>query len=85
MTRAKNWTDTGDSLTRSLTFATFAQAIAFMVEVAVYCDKADHHPDWRNVYNRIDIVLTTHDANGVTGKDVALAAHMDAVFMRFTG
>ncbi|MGL4323775.1 MAG: 4a-hydroxytetrahydrobiopterin dehydratase [Beijerinckiaceae bacterium] len=85
MTRAKNWTDTGDSLTRSLTFATFAQAMQFMAEVAVYCDKADHHPDWRNVYNRIDIVLTTHDANGVTGKDVALAAHMNAVFMRLTG
>lgn len=83
MTRAADWTDHGDRLTRSFRFHTFAEAMGFMMEVALYCEKADHHPDWRNVYNRIDVTLTTHDTGGVTDRDLALAAHMDGVFGRY--
>ena len=50
-----------------------------MTRVALKADKMDHHPEWSNVYNKVDVVLTTHDANGVTAKDVDLARFMDAV------
>ena len=58
-------------------FGSFAEAIGWMVSVAVYADKKDHHPEWRNVYNKVDVVLTTHDAGGVTALDLQLAAFMD--------
>ena len=50
-----------------------------MVEVSLYCEKADHHPEWKNIYNRVMVDLTTHDAGGVTDKDFALALHMNTV------
>jgi 4a-hydroxytetrahydrobiopterin dehydratase len=75
----------GDTLriAKTYKFATFPQALAFMVEVGFYCEKADHHPEWKNVYNKVEVELTTHDAGRVTEKDIALAAHLDAVFARF--
>jgi 4a-hydroxytetrahydrobiopterin dehydratase len=75
------WTfDEGrNGIARSLKFADFAAAFAFMTRVALEAEKADHHPDWRNVWNRVDILLSTHDAGGVTGKDVALAQKIDAI------
>ena len=60
-----------------LVFADFRQAFGFMTEVALLADRADHHPEWSNVYNRLHIVLTTHDAGGVTERDVQLAAAID--------
>ena len=78
------WSVNDNSLNRDFKFRSFAQAMSFMLEVALYCEKADYHPDWRNVYNRLHVRLTTHDAGGVTDKDHALAAHMDAVFARHT-
>lgn len=68
-----------DAITRSFTFADFSQAFAFMTRVALLAEKADHHPEWSNVWNRVDIALTTHDAGGLSHKDVALADAIDAL------
>ena len=64
---------------RTFRFADFSEAFAFMARVALAAEKADHHPDWSNAWNRVDILLTTHSANGLTGKDVALASEMDRI------
>ena len=66
-----------DAIQRSLKFADFNEAWGFMTRVALAAEKADHHPEWSNVYNKVEVTLTTHDAGGVTDKDVALAAFMD--------
>lgn len=68
----------GRSISRSLKFADFNAAFGFMTRVALAAEKADHHPEWSNVWNRVDIRLTTHDAGGLTEKDFALAAAIDA-------
>lgn len=66
-----------DAIAKSFRFADFKTAFGFMTRVALMADKMDHHPEWSNVYNKVDVVLTTHDAGGVTDKDVALARFMD--------
>lgn len=63
---------------RTLTFSDFAQAFAFMTRVAIVAEKADHHPEWFNVYNRVEILLTTHDADGLSARDIALAEIIDS-------
>ncbi len=73
------WRREGDvALLRDLVFADFKAAFAFMAEVAAVADRMDHHPEWSNVYNRVSIRLTTHDAKGLTQRDVALAHSIDA-------
>ena len=67
-----------DAISKSFKFDDFAIAFAFMSAVATQAEKADHHPEWFNVYNKVDVTLTTHDADGVTKKDVDLAGKMDA-------
>ena len=67
------------AIRRQFTFADFNAAFGFMTRVAILAQKADHHPEWSNVYNRVEITLTTHDAGGVTAKDTALAAAIDAL------
>jgi 4a-hydroxytetrahydrobiopterin dehydratase len=67
------------SIGREVRFADFSQAFGFMARVALLAEKADHHPDWRNVYNRVSITLSTHDAGGLTEKDVALAREIEAL------
>lgn len=69
------WTLRGDGLaiTRRFTFADFSEAFAFMTRVALYAEKANHHPEWTNVWNRVDITLTTHDAGGLSDRDAAMA------------
>lgn len=62
---------------RTFRFADFAEAFGFMSRVAILAEKADHHPEWFNVYNRVEILLTTHDAGGLSERDVALAAAID--------
>ena len=68
-----------DAIRKSFQFADFNAAWGFMTRVAMMAEKLDHHPEWFNVYNRVEIVLTTHDANGVTARDIALARHIDAI------
>jgi len=67
-----------DAIARKFTFKDFNQAFGFMVRVALVAEKMDHHPEWSNVYKTVDVVLSTHDAGGVTQKDIALAKAMDA-------
>ena len=78
------WTrdDAGTAITRSFTFADFRKAFAFMSAVALKAEQMDHHPEWSNVYNRVEVVLTTHDADGVTTRDLELAGYMDAMAAR---
>jgi len=71
------WTGGDDFITKVFRFEDFAQAFGFMTQIAIIADKMDHHPEWFNVYNRVDVTLTTHDAGGVTEKDVALAKAME--------
>jgi 4a-hydroxytetrahydrobiopterin dehydratase len=69
----------GLAVRREIRFADFAEAFGFMARVALIAEKADHHPEWFNVYNRVDIRLTTHDAGGLSARDVALAQAIDAI------
>lgn len=66
-----------DAIQRSFKFKTFNEAWGFMNRVALLAEQADHHPEWFNVYNRVDILLTTHDCNGLSQRDVALATKID--------
>lgn len=69
--------DDRPAISRKLTFADFNAAFGFMTRVALLADKIDHHPEWSNVYNRVEVLLTTHDANGVTQNDVDMARFID--------
>ena len=62
----------GKALTRTFKFTNFNAAFGFMTRVALYADKADHHPEWFNVYNRVEMTLTTHDADGLSARDAAM-------------
>lgn len=77
----RKWTEVPgrDAIQRSLTFADFNHAWGFMTRVALAAEKADHHPEWSNVYNKVTIVLSTHDAGGLSAKDVALAKFIDSL------
>ena len=66
-----------DAITRSFKFADFSGAFGFMTRCALVAEKLDHHPEWTNVYNRVDVVLSTHDAGGLTELDIKLAEAMD--------
>jgi 4a-hydroxytetrahydrobiopterin dehydratase len=68
-----------DAISRRFVFADFPEAFAFMTRVALLAERADHHPEWSNVWNRVDILLTTHDAGGLSQRDVALAQEIDAI------
>ena len=63
-----DYDDARDAITRTILFADFVEAFGFMTQVALLAEKADHHPEWKNVYNRVDILLTTHDAGGLSKK-----------------
>ena len=67
-----------DAIVRSFRFADFNSAFGFMARVALKAEAMDHHPEWSNVYNRVEVLLATHDAGGVTELDVALAKFIDA-------
>ena len=64
-------------LKRTFGFDNFVAAFGWMAQVALLAEKADHHPDWKNVYNRVEVSLSTHDAGGITKKDFALAEQMN--------
>lgn len=67
------------AITRTFKFTDFPTAFGFMSAIATQAEKADHHPEWFNVYNKVEVTLTTHDAGGVTQKDIDLAKKMDAL------
>jgi 4a-hydroxytetrahydrobiopterin dehydratase len=68
-----------DAITRKIMFADFPQAFGFMARVALIAEKMDHHPEWSNVWNRVEILLTTHDAGGLSHRDIELAEAIDAI------
>ena len=68
-----------DAIERSFRFRDFSEAWGFMNRVALLAEKHDHHPEWANVWNRVEIVLSTHDAGGLSARDVALARAIDAL------
>ncbi|HWW64266.1 MAG TPA: 4a-hydroxytetrahydrobiopterin dehydratase [Sphingomonadaceae bacterium] len=74
-----DYDDGRDAITRRFAFADFAEAFAFMTRVALIAEKMDHHPEWSNVWNRVEILLTTHDAGGLSARDVAMAEAIDAL------
>ena len=69
----------GKAITRSFKFEDFNAAFGFMTRVALYADKHDHHPEWSNVYNKVEITLTTHDAGGLSARDAAMARAIAAM------
>jgi 4a-hydroxytetrahydrobiopterin dehydratase len=72
-----------DAMVRDFRFADFAQAFGFMGAVAIHAEKQDHHPEWSNVYNRVTILLSTHDADGLSARDARLAATIEDVAAHF--
>ena len=68
-----------DAIAHDFKFRTFSEAFAFMTRVALLAEKADHHPEWRNVYNQVSITLPTHDAGGLSDKDIKLATAIDTL------
>ena len=75
------WSDVPgrDAIARTFTFKNFNEAFGFMTRVALVAEKNDHHPEWRNVYKTVEVVLSTHDAGGVTQRDIALAEAMNRI------
>jgi 4a-hydroxytetrahydrobiopterin dehydratase len=76
---AWSWNESRQGISRGFKFRDFSEAFAFMTRVAMLAEKADHHPEWSNVWNKVDILLTTHDAGGLTARDIALAKSIDAL------
>lgn len=68
-----------DAISRNFKFRDFVEAFGFMTQVALLAERADHHPEWSNVYNRVHILLTTHDAGGLSSRDISLAKQIDAL------
>jgi len=71
------WQEEDKALARNFEFANFVQAFGFMTKVAMIAERMDHHPDWGNIYNRVQIILTTHVSGGITYKDIELARAID--------
>lgn len=73
-----------DAIEKTFRFADFKTAFGFMSSTALKAEQMDHHPEWFNVYNRVEVILTTHDADGVTQKDLELAGFMDQLASRLS-
>jgi 4a-hydroxytetrahydrobiopterin dehydratase len=78
--KLKGWKEVkgGEAIARSFKFKDFNEAFGFMTRVALLADKMDHHPEWFNVYSKVDVTLSTHDAGGVTDNDIKMATAMGA-------
>ncbi|HET9483731.1 MAG TPA: 4a-hydroxytetrahydrobiopterin dehydratase [Xanthomonadales bacterium] len=79
LARFPHWKLQADKLHREYKFSSFVEAFGFMASAALVAETLDHHPEWFNVYNKVIVDLTTHDAGGVSEKDFALAEHMDRI------
>jgi 4a-hydroxytetrahydrobiopterin dehydratase len=79
LARLEGWSEVAgrDAITKKFVFADFNEAFGFMTRVALVAEKLDHHPEWFNVYKTVDVTLSTHDAGGLTERDIKLAAAMD--------
>jgi 4a-hydroxytetrahydrobiopterin dehydratase len=80
--KLSGWTVLNDKLHREYKFADFIHAFGFMASCALAAEAMGHHPEWSNVYNRVTVDLTTHDAGGIGAKDLELARKMDALFQK---
>lgn len=76
------WRREKDAIRQKFTFGDFNEAFGFMARVALLADKQDHHPEWSNVYNRVEITLSTHDCNGISERDLTLAAAISKLVAR---
>lgn len=81
LSRLEGWRETagGDAIAKTFVFKDFNAAFGFMTRAALVAEKLDHHPDWRNVYKTVEVTLSTHDAGGLTERDIALAEAMDRI------
>ncbi|MGV7218459.1 4a-hydroxytetrahydrobiopterin dehydratase [Bradyrhizobium sp. UFLA05-112] len=81
LSELSGWTETGgrEAIGRTFTFRDFNQAFGFMTRAALVAEKMDHHPEWKNVYKTVEVVLSTHDAGGVTALDIELAKAMNVI------
>ena len=81
LAKLNGWSDVPgrDAIARTFTFKDFNEAFGFMTRAALVAEKSDHHPEWRNVYKTVEVVLATHDADGVTSRDIALAEAMNKI------
>lgn len=81
LTGLSGWTEVSgrEAIAKTFTFEDFNEAFGFMLRVALVAEKNDHHPEWRNVYKTVEVVLSTHDAGGVTANDIELAKAMNAI------
>jgi 4a-hydroxytetrahydrobiopterin dehydratase len=77
-----SWVLQDDLLVKEFKFPDFQQAFGFMAMCALYCEKVDHHPDWSNVYNRVDVRLSTHEVKGISERDFDLAKKMDSLYFK---
>ena len=80
LSKIKGWSFQNDGIEKEFEFKDFVEAFGFMARVALLAEKANHHPEWSNVYNKVHIRLTTHDAGGVTAKDFKLAGGIEGMF-----
>lgn len=81
LTELSGWTlaDEQDAITRKFTFANFNEAWGFMTRIAIEAERMDHHPEWLNVWATVDITLSTHECNGLSMRDIALARFIDKI------
>lgn len=82
LTTLPDWHLSEGKLRRTFRFEDFSAAFGFMTQVALRAEAADHHPEWSNVYSRVEIALVTHDAGAITGRDIALARAIDNIVSR---
>lgn len=75
----KGWQRSGNSITKTFEFNDFVEAISFMNQAAFYAEALEHHPEWHNIYNIVDVRLTTHDTGGITSLDIRLAKRLEHI------
>lgn len=80
LSKLNGWNIKDGRLVKSFKFANFVKAFGFMTQVAIEAEKMNHHPDWRNVYNNVEVNLVTHDASAITTQDFKLAKIIDTIF-----